>query len=41
MAMMFYERSSSKTEYAKIIKCLKYLAALGTHSTEIVSQQTV
>ena len=38
--MMFY-KYSSKTDYAKIIQCLKCLVALGTPSTVGVDQQTV
>ena len=38
--MMFYKKTSSKTEYAELIQCFICLAALGTHSIEIVIQQT-
>ena len=38
--MMFYKHSC-KTDYAKIIQCLKCLVALGTPSTAGVNQQTV
>ena len=39
--MMFYETTGSKWEYAKIIHCLNYVAALGMRFTKSVSQQTV
>ena len=39
--MMFYKKTSSKRQYAKIIHCLNCVAALGTRSTESVSQETV
>ena len=39
--MMFYKKTNSKREYAKIIYCLKCVAALGTRSTECVNRQTV
>ena len=38
--MMFYKHSG-KTEYARIIQCLRCLVALGTPSTVGVNQQTV
>ena len=39
--MMSYKKTNGKTEYAKTIHCLNCVAALGTRSTESVSQQTV
>ena len=41
--MIFYKNTSDKTEYAKVklIHNLNCVAALGTHSTECVNQQTV